>query len=378
MAGPFVLVAAAAMNTLAVVDVSDPTNPTLYSSLTGGGAPNYMKTPHSIAIRNNLVYVSTGNGLTIVDISDLLNMVTISNFEGDGPPNWLGPFDLGYGTGPLELDYPYIYIVGVYIQGGTMGISIIDVTDPYAPVNVGHLGSTRSVGDPFTPPHLWWPSVARHSGRYLYATAEASPGPNAFNVIDIINPAAPNWINFISGAGAPNFLSSPRGFRFDGNYAYVIGSSDNSLSIFDMTVPTAPVFVSKVSGAGPPNWMQAPADLKIVGNLAYVCALGEHSLTIVDITNPLAPSTIGHIAGGANHLLGIKDVDIVGNTAYCTAYIDYAMTVVDVTDPTAPVYVGHYSPLSQADGCLWLPAVPDPPPVAEVRNRAHALSRGGI
>jgi len=89
---------------------------------------------------------------------------------------------------------------------------------------------------------------------YIAVCASAD---NSLTIIDVTNPAAPVFVGNIAGAGAPNFLNNPWFVAIIGNYAYVCAAGDDSLTIIDVTNPAAPVFVGNIAGAGAPNFLGA-------------------------------------------------------------------------------------------------------------------------
>ncbi|GAH07012.1 unnamed protein product, partial [marine sediment metagenome] len=96
---------------LDIIDVSDPSNPTIIN--------HYNKGIHSafgsgIEFLNNTLYVPDGNyGLELIDVSDPINPFIYAQLEPSRP------------TENIYIDYPYAYVTCRF-----EGLVIIDISNP--------------------------------------------------------------------------------------------------------------------------------------------------------------------------------------------------------------------------------------------------------
>ncbi|MDC1517288.1 cadherin domain-containing protein [Cyclobacteriaceae bacterium] len=244
---------------LAIIDISDPTNP---------GTPVYRDTNGSaigVTVRGNYAYVADyTSGLAIIDIS---------NPSSPGTPVYRAT-SKAYGVA-ISGNY-------AYVAAGLSGLAIIDISNPAspgAPVYRNTNGTARGVAI---------------SGNYAYV-ADRSSG---LAIIDISNPASP---------GTPVYRKADGlalGITISGNYAYV-ADDIYGLAIIDISDPTNP---------GTPENEYTTGDayeVAINGNYAYVANWGS-GLAVIDISDPTNPGTPVYMnTNGYAYGVSIK-----GNYAY--------------------------------------------------------------
>ena len=168
---------------LAVIDISDPTNPGIpaYTENSGGNI-------QGLTISGDYAYLAANNtGLVIIDISDP---------ENPGTPISSNTFPFATEVA-VSGDYTYLVDDGM---GDLSRLGIIDISDPINP------GSPVFVQTNFQGSY----GIAI-SGNYAYMT-----GPNnGLAIIDISDPTNP---------GAPVYIeipgSNPQGLTISGDYAY--------------------------------------------------------------------------------------------------------------------------------------------------------------
>ena len=244
---------------LAIIDISDPTNP---------GTPVYRDTNGSaigVTVRGNYAYVADyTSGLAIIDIS---------NPSSPGTPVYRAT-SKAYGVA-ISGNY-------AYVAAGLSGLAIINISNPAspgAPVYRNTNGTARGVAI---------------SGNYAYV-ADRSSG---LAIIDISNPASP---------GTPVYRKADGfalGVTVSGNYAYV-ADDISGLAIIDISDPTNP---------GTPENEYTTGDayeVAINGNYAYVANWGS-GLAVIDISDPTNPGTPVYMnTNGYAYGVSIK-----GNYAY--------------------------------------------------------------
>jgi len=100
---------------LEIVDVSDPTNPSLIVTY-GEGPPDCL----DIAIVGSKVYLACGREFRVVDVSNPTN-----------------PAEMGFCDTPTELYGVVVSENIAYVAGGNWGVAAVDVSDPHSPALVG-------------------------------------------------------------------------------------------------------------------------------------------------------------------------------------------------------------------------------------------------
>jgi hypothetical protein len=319
VSGNYAYVCGQTDNSLTIVNISNPANPTIAGHI--AGALNNLDLPNAVFVLGNYAYVaSTGNNaLTIVNISNPAALVVVSHLDGAGHPN--------------HLNAPYaVFVLGNYAYVcayGENSLTIVDVTNPAAPATVGNVAGAG--GATF----LGGPIAVSVSGNYAYVCAATD---NSLTIVNVSVPAAPTIAGHIAGAGNPNYLSFPYAVSVSGNYAYVCARNDNSLTIVDVSVPAAPTIAGHIAGAGGATYLSTPNSVYVSGNYAYVASNGDNSLTIVDVINPALLTIVSHVAGAGapNYLSTPRSVFVVGIYAYTVSNGDNAISIFDISPPPAP------------------------------------------
>lgn len=187
---------------LSIVDIGDPTSPTLAWSGTFAAGD-----AEALAIQGNLVYVAAeGGGLQIVDVTDPLN------------PDVKSPFPLSDEAQDVAVMGGHAYVADRF----GAGFVVVDVTDPDAPLRVG---------DVLAPGGQEARGVAVQ-GAWAYC-AWSDTGLLAINISD---PSAPTIVGQLVlhdvGSASP---SRAKKVAVSGSYAYVMA---DELHIVDISDPT--------------------------------------------------------------------------------------------------------------------------------------------
>lgn len=230
--------AAANIEGLQVLDVSDPTSPLLV-----GG---YLTSSRvvGVAVQAGVAYLADAfDGLTILDVSDPQN------------PTFLGNYPLpGYSSS--------VAIVGNTAYVGGEGLAILDVTDPSAPVLLGSEPNAGFVGD------------IELLGDYAYVASHAL----GLIVVDVSDPAAPVMV-------ASHVTGDARGVALYGGKVFLATGPFGLLS-FDLTDPSTPVLLATFDTPG------LASKVAIEDGLAYVADY-DWGLQILDVTDPERPIYAG-------------------------------------------------------------------------------------
>ncbi len=329
------LYVAAGYDGMQVWSIADPVNPAKILSYETRGPA------HGIFALNNYVYVACfDSGLSIVDVSN---------------PN--SPYEIGHLTARTRT-YK-IKVVGDYAYLGEAfgGIfRVINVSNPGAPYEVGYCHPNCSKVD----------GVEVFGG---YAFLACNDG--GFKVIDVLDPSNPVVVDTLST------LSLTMGIALSGDrqYAYtaernagirVINISDPtnvytegvlSLSpyyVFDVaaygrTVLAAAAIFAVVNASNPSApWLiglnrYPPGNHQVIrtqGNYLYIGTQG--SLRILDITDVLNPTEVG-VYLLPQRDTNLKGLDVSGNYVFL-GRSDGVFQILDITDPTNPRPLGSYSP----------------------------------
>jgi hypothetical protein len=314
---------------MVVIDISDPTTPSLAGSATTPGS-GYS---YAVALSGNYAYLAaSSDGLVVFDINDPTNPFSVGSYNTPGSAYFvalsgdhayvavvisgLQVIDISAPTAPVlagSYDTPGnargVYVTGDYafVADATSGLQVIDITDPAIPTLAGTYN---------TPGEAWNVVIA---GDYAYVTDRTS----GLQVIDISDPTAPAL------AGSYDTPGDARGVYVTGDFVY-LGDFGSGLQVFDVSDPTIP---SLMYGYDTPGQAR---DVVVAGEHAFV-ADRNSGLQVIDICDPVGPGYAG------NSHLSSEDVDVVvaGDHAY-VANGNAGLRVVDISDPTNPATIGNY------------------------------------
>jgi hypothetical protein len=306
---------------LAIIDISDPTNP---------GTPVYETSAdksRGVYISGNYAYIANeASGLAIIDITDPTNPGTAVHedttgtalsvyvdgnyaFIADGASG-LAIIDVTDPTNPGTPVYEDTtnYAWGVYVEGDyafvadyESGLAIIDISDP---TNPGTPVYEDTAGTAFS---------VYVEGNYAYV-ADYSRGLAVVNISDPTNPEAAIYEDTVGGA---------RGVFVEGNTAYVTDEG-SGLVVIDISDPTNPDIHAYIDTTGEAQ------DVYVEGNYAYV-ADRYSGLAVIKVSEEINPGTpVYEITGGESW-----GVCVEGNYAFKAAG-NGGLAIFDISDPTNP------------------------------------------
>ncbi len=291
---------------LVVIDISNPTQPNVLASV-----PSVLPEDvyaFDVTVRDNYAYVAnyTG-GLEIVDISNPHSPIVVGACSEVGAAHC------------VTVQGNFAYIGCINFVGGDpfdriAGLSVVDISNPSAPLRVGH-DTTFAFGR--DPVDIYDVAV---SGDYAYLT---SPAAGLF-IFDISNPSTPSKVTLT------DTLRRAIGIEIDGSTAYVTQVASGGLSIYDLTNPIAPVQV------GFTETNSTCYHVSVYSGKAYLAGYGYGLLT-ADVSVPTAPSMVGRW-----YKSGEPASIAVSGTLVCVGNRDGGLAVVDVTNPTAPSLASTY------------------------------------
>ena len=309
-----------------IYDISDPGNPVF--------AGEYYHAAHLIScieVENNIAYIA-GSQLELIDVSDPAN------------PSLLSSLIVMECADPVYYE-EHVYVCNSFMSY----IEAINVSDPRNPVSVGAYftdfpwqvmidsdvlyvlsdGVIKlvSVQNPASMFELG-DYVCSLSGYYYVreTVLYMCPEGTGLNIVDTSDPQNITLISSIMQGG--DFIQT---IPFD-NYVISVEQSPG-FRIFDVSDPGDPLPVSQfVYGGG------GIEDLDIENGVA-ACAYWEQGMVTVDISDPANPVEMGFI----NAPFWFKDVEVLNGYAYlCTMYQDFI--VVNIGDPYNPYIEGTYDP----------------------------------
>ena len=297
---------------LAILDISEPTNPISVSNYTlGSGAA----TPTGVFVQDSVCYVTTRHwGLQIVNVS---NPASPSNI-----------------TAYYTIDHPRdVFISGIYcyVADESGGVQIVNVTNPASPTN----------------------ATAINTGGYAYGvyvedtTLCIADYFNRFLVYDVTNPNTPVHRGNIS------LPSNAYDLSVDGNIAYVADGWDGLLSI-DVTNPSTPIILDKYNSG---SYVK---DAKFEEHKVYITDQ-DSGVIVIDATNPSDLTLIGsYDTWNWPEGLFVKDrmvyvadyfggLLVLDHTGHVSPMFVQSTTVVPITDDTqvikASILLNNYSTL---------------------------------
>ena len=312
-----------------------------------GGTAEVLDYPDEVYVSGNYAYVASyqDDALSIIDISNPTNPVEVGYIQDDSQGGTAYALNNTMGVSVVG-NYAY---VASYIDGA---LSVIDISNPTNPVEVGYIQDDYYGG---TAHALSGSEDVYVSGNYAYVSSSAADG---FSIIDISNPTNPVEVGYVQdteSGGTAQGLDGANSVYVYGNYSYVTSSQDDALSIIDISNPTNPVEVGYIqddSQGGTAEVLDYPDEVYVSGNYAYVASYQDDALSVIDISNPTNPVEVGYIqdtesGGTAEALDCARNFFVSGDYVYVSAYADDALSIIDISNPTNPVEVGYIQDDSQ-------------------------------
>jgi hypothetical protein len=270
---------------LSIVDVTDPSQPTL------SGVYDARGDVRSISVVDDQAYVATVfPGFRIMDIADPANPATICSYWSRDSTGLSVDVETanGYayatymwqrlvvvnvqdeehpeeaGSVSLNGDFPRLAVRGTlaFVADGAMGLRIINVANPLSPLELSTTNTPGEAADVVLDGDL----------------AYVADGPGGFQIIDVADTLDPEIIGSCMTPFAAWSLCVANG------YAYV-ADLNSGVQIVDITMPANPQIVGEYAT---PAWARGVA---VDGNRLYV-ACAASGLLALDITEPTQPMLI--------------------------------------------------------------------------------------
>jgi hypothetical protein len=367
-----------ALSDMRAVDISDPTTPVVIGSTSTTGWACQLE------VVGQYAYISDYfGGLIVVDVSNPASPAQVANL------------DVGGSSFGIDVEGDFVYLP---LRSGPNKLSIIDISVPHFPVEVGEYvaagyndvvaadGYAYLVDDYYyldvvdvsvpTAPQF----VARlhdkggwdiaKDGDYLYVADDES----SFRSIDVVDPRAPVV------AGSHQAVTHGTSIAFTQDVAFV-GEHGGGFRAIDIRDPSDPVFLTWQPGWGPTN------DLALSGSKLFMALTSwfpdsPSGFSIFDISEPSKPislvdvvaltlTNIYQVAPVEEYVYGVgyghgyklfvydtnevppllltslplngvsRAFDVAGNAAYVAAGTGGLM-VFDVADPSNPAFIAAF------------------------------------
>lgn len=395
---------------MVILDVSDPSNPSLLSTY----AAQYAS---SIAVKDDVAYLGGFMlGLTLVDVSDPSQPEFISNdlsyhlnhfsIHGDllflfdyGPPGSLAVLDISNPSAPVfQARHPYlinrserILISGNYLFTiDNSGFIVLDIRDPSNPARIGFFNHPDleewnfqieddrayirdsnqliilDISDPAEPTQLgtgfvysYEPAVIEDEMVY-HAFNTTSWGSDELTgelwVIDTHNPISTTVVYTTELGGAPGAMEAVTGVLAIelAHKEYPWPPNDpNTLQLFDITDPAAPAAAGEIEL--PFNGL---ADLEISGDLLYFCN-GWGIVGIIDISDLDNPVLIGQYEQDVPFTTYYAGLDLAGDrlVVFFSGFQESTILVLNIADPTHPIVIGQVTSQARTTDVLQFEGV---------------------
>lgn len=371
-----------------ILDISDPTSPTLLSRVFCG------QFVEEIRVVSSRAYVAAGTaGLKIFDISDPTSPILIGTYDPPGPvigvdsdgsiayaadpEGGLQIVDVSVPSMPKLITVVVERITDVSLSGHLLyfsklssseGLGVFDVSDPADLRLVSRARTTGSDGGKSIVVHEPLAFISHYT-----ITADDLDGIDIFDVSDPTEPKILETIlggfSYVGAAVADSrvyvneFIPSVEGNTsglvilddsdlsleaalgryhppgailnvkyFDG-FLYTT-NADFGLEILDVSDAAQPVVVGRFETLG-----QKLHELVVQNSYAYV-ADADRGLRIVDVSDPLRPSLVGGFGEFRFNSHFVGDLIVRGNRAYVAGSPD--SWILDIADPTDPILLSAY------------------------------------
>lgn len=163
------------------------------------------------------------------------------------------------------------------------GLRIVDISDPGAPVELGHLPVESPGREIYNDVKI---VDGPGGGRYVLMASDLAGAV----VVDVTTPASPTIVTRFGQSEFLGDLVNVHTIFVDGGKAYLANSA-RGVEIYDLADPTAPVYLGRFEhpesdGEGYVH------DLFVAGDRLYA-NYWDLGMAIVDVSNPAAPAMIG-------------------------------------------------------------------------------------
>lgn len=162
------------------------------------------------------------------------------------------------------------------LVGASLGMSIVDVTNPNTPVEVLQIPGTNT---------LWREIKVR--GKYAYIVNEGGGGLQIVNLSSLPNTAGVVYQSWFGDGAILGLLDDSHTLHIDGNFVYLYGGNlfNGGALVADISDPWNPTYVGNFEKPG----AEYIHDGYVRNDTMYGCHIYQGLFTVVDFTNKSAP-----------------------------------------------------------------------------------------
>lgn len=240
----------------AVIDISDPTNPSFLVEA------SILQNPNNLAVSGNYAYVTTSSNsqeLAVVDISTPSSPSVVGTFDAPGSADGLGVYVVG----------SRVYLVRASSSDNELWV--IDVSNPSSPSSLGSLNLNGNGNE------------IAVLGNYAYIAS--SPDSQELQVVDISNPSSLSINGSYNLSGTSNALTTT---GFDSTV--ILGRGNGEINIFNVSNPVSPNLLGSFNAQDSVN------DLSLGNGNNYVFIASDKDsaeFQVIDISTPSSPTFVG-------------------------------------------------------------------------------------
>ncbi|MDH3652454.1 MAG: T9SS type A sorting domain-containing protein, partial [Saprospiraceae bacterium] len=264
------------MDSLMIIDVTDPTSPQLdLIHITTDGYINFSY------VIDTILYVGSRDSLFIMRLDESGRPEPIKSiFTG-----WISDCTIQSNI--------------AFLSAQGHGVRVYDVSDPFDPVYLSQLSHFSCHTKLFN----------------QYALTQCKNG-------------GPIWVHDISDIENPEFISEvsfgDRLYETEIVGDYAILATGSGILILDVENPSSPVEVSR-------TWLRSPQSLELTGTLGFV-ANGYAGFAIIDFADIENPRILSEINTGGR----VDDIKVEDGYAYLASWGD-GVRIFDISDPSSPI-----------------------------------------
>ena len=350
----YALVASHDSNSVQIIDITDPSSPTVASNVTDDqGGFTTLKGARGITTATidsstyALVAAYKNRGVQIIDITDPLNPTATAAVKDnrDGFTELKGAIDITTAT----IGSSTYALVAAYDDDGVQIINITNASSPTfmsAAVTDGEGGFTELDGAQSIT------TATIGSSTYALVASYVDEGVQIIDITDPSNPTATAAVT--DDQNGFTRLDGPRGITtatIDGShYALVTSQLDGGgVQIINITDPSNPTATAAVKndpdGFTALDWARdiTTATIDSSTYALVTSERGNNAVQIINITDPENPTAAAAVTEGQD---GFTDLDkpwgittaIINGTPYAliTLFEDDGVQIIDITDPSSP------------------------------------------
>ncbi|MFC1658224.1 NosD domain-containing protein [Candidatus Omnitrophota bacterium] len=298
VSGKYAYVATGWDDELKIVDISNPSSPTVVGTFAHSLIENAAGAPFAAS---GYVYMKGTDSLLIIDVS-----------------NPSSPSLVGYCTDATNLaGAASVYVSGRYAYLGTSTgspdygwLAVVDISDPASPSYVARSPATFRVDSVFV------------NSRYAYLAIDTNQW--SFRILDISDPSSPS---IVSDLGEYPGLGSGKDIYVSGRYAYL--AANTNFTVIDVSDPDSPT----IKG----TYAIDSDSVYVSGKYAYLGCPSDDTIRVLDISNPSSPSLVASYSNASYYNADSYDhIFVSGKYLYAGSNTPNYLLVLDITGIDSP------------------------------------------